>query len=151
MRRQGGSRMTGIHRVALAALVAIALAAPAAAQSNVTQADIQRLQDNTYQADRDIAQLRGRDSTRANQLTTELDDLRDEVIYLKVKLRKERSLARNEYADVRDRIEDLRTRARGDSTGAYTSPGNSTGSTAVGGGRTQAGTRGGTTTGTSAY
>jgi len=51
MRRQGGSRMTGIHRVASAALVAIALAAPAAAQSNVTQADIQRLQDNTYLAD----------------------------------------------------------------------------------------------------
>ena len=109
--------MTCIHRVALAALVAIALAAPAAAQSNVTQADIQRLQDNTYLADRDIAQLRSRDSTRASELTTELEDLRDEVIYLKVKLRKERSLARSEYADVRDRIEDLRTRARGDATG----------------------------------
>ena len=52
--------------------------------------------------------------TRATQLGTELDDLRDEVVYLKVKLRKERTLARTEYADVRDRIEDLRSRARGD-------------------------------------
>jgi hypothetical protein len=143
--------MTGIHRVALAALVAIALAAPAAAQSTVTQADIQRLQDNTYLAERDITQLRGRDSTRATQLTAELDDLRDEVIYLKVKLRKERSLARTEYADVRDRIEDLRTRARGDATGPYSTAGNNTGNTAIGSGRTQANTRG-TTTGTaSAY
>ena len=31
-----------------------------------------------------------RDAARANQLQAELDDLRDEVIYLKVKLRKER-------------------------------------------------------------
>ena len=79
---------------------------------NVTQSDIQRLQDNVYLADRDVTQLRGRDSARATQLQTELDDLRDEVVYLKVKLRKERALTRTEYADVRDRIEDLRTRAR---------------------------------------
>ena len=108
--------MTFIHRVTLAGLVALSLAAPTAAQQNVTQSDIQRLQDNVYLADRDVAQLRTRDSSRATQLTTELDDLRDEVIYLKVKLRKDRTLARTEYADVRDRIEDVRTRARGDST-----------------------------------
>jgi len=94
----------------------IILTAPAYAQqsSSVTQADVQRLQDNVYLADRDISQLRGRDAARANQLVTELDDLRDEVVYLKVKLRKEKTLARTEYADVRDRIEDLRSRARGD-------------------------------------
>jgi len=82
--------------------------------SSVTQADVQRLQDNVYLADRDISQLRSRDATRANQLVTELDDLRDEVVYLKVKLRKEKALSRTEYADVRDRIDDLRSRARGD-------------------------------------
>ena len=82
----------------------------------MTQADIQRLQDNVYLADRDMSQARSRDAARATQLQTELDDLRDEVVYLKVKLRKERTLARTEYADVRDRIEDLRSRARGDST-----------------------------------
>ena len=110
--------MRRIHRVAVAALLVASLAAPAAAQQNqtVTQADIQRLQDNVYQADRDITQLRGRDATRATQLQTELDDLRDEVVYCKVKLRKERTLARTEYADVRDRIEDVRTRARDEAT-----------------------------------
>ena len=81
----------------------------------MTQADIQRLQDNVYLADRDVSQARSRDAARATQLQTELDDLRDEVVYLKVKLRKERTLARSEYADVRDRIEDVRSRARGES------------------------------------
>ena len=106
--------MTFMIRAALAALVAVSLAAPAIAQSSVTQADIQRLQDNVFQAERDINQMSTRESARANQLRDELDDLRDEVVYLKVKLRKERSVTRSEYADVRDRIEDLRSSARGD-------------------------------------
>jgi len=103
------------HHV-LAAVVIATLATPVAAQqsSSVTQADVQRLQDNVYLADRDVSQLRSRDAAQASRLMTELDDLRDEVVYLKVKLRKERTLSRTEYADVRDRIEDLRSRARGD-------------------------------------
>jgi len=110
--------MTWITRTLLLGVIITGLALPAAAQqsSTVTQTDIQRLQDNVYLADRDVSQARSRDAARATQLQTELDDLRDEVVYLKVKLRKERTLARSEYADVRDRIDDLRSRARGDST-----------------------------------
>lgn len=114
--------MSVIPKAAVAVVVACMFAAPAVAQTAVTESDIQRLQDNVYLAERDIAQLRARDGTRASQLQAELDELRDEVIYLKVKLRKERLLARTEYADVRDRIEDLRSRARGDAAGAYTPP-----------------------------
>jgi hypothetical protein len=116
--------MLRIQYTALTALLVTVLAAPAVAQ-NVTQVEIQRLQDNIYQASTDVSQLRSRDASRATQLQTELDDLREEVIYLKVKLRKERSLARTEYADVRDRIEDLRTRAResrDDRYNTYTPP-----------------------------
>jgi TolA-binding protein len=111
-----------------AMLLTAVLAAPAAAQTtaSVTQSDIQRLQDSVYQAGSDVSQLRSRDATRASQLQAELDELREEVIYLKVKLRKENTLARTEYSDVRDRIEDLRTRARGDATGAYSTPSSST-------------------------
>jgi hypothetical protein len=103
--------MTWIRRTLLLGVIITGLALPAAAQQSttVTQADIQRLQDNVYLADRDVSQARSRDAARATQLQTELDDLRDEVVYLKVKLRKERTLARSEYADVRDRIEDLRS------------------------------------------
>ena len=115
--------MIRIHRVAVAALLVAVWTASGAAQSGasqsgVTQADIQRLQDNIYLAERDLSQLRSRDSARATELTSQLDDLRDEVIYLKVKLRKERTLARTEYSDVRDRIEDLRSDARGDGRAA---------------------------------
>ena len=124
-------RDTIYRNAAFAALLLATLAVPVAAQqgSSVTQSDIQRLQDNVYQAGTDVSQLRSRDNTRANQLQAELDDLRDEVIYLKVRLRKDpQGFARYEYTDVRDKIEDLRTRARGDSTGAYSAaPSTSTG------------------------
>jgi hypothetical protein len=113
--------MASFFRIVLALCVLVS-AAPVAAQTTVTQADIQRLQDNVYLAERDVTQLRSRDTARANQMQAELDDLRDEVIYLKVKLRKERSLARTEYADVRDRIEDVRTRSRGDATALAPAP-----------------------------
>lgn len=111
--------MTFISRIVLALFVLVSVSAPAAGQTTVTQADIQRLQDNVYLAERDVTQLRTRDAARATQMQAEVDELRDEVVYLKVKLRKERSLARTEYADVRDRIEDIRTRARGDAAGVY--------------------------------
>ena len=102
-------------RYAAASLAIVAAATVASAQqAPVTQADIQRLQDNVYLADRDVTQLRSRDAARANQLQTQLDDLRDEVVYLKVKLRKEQTLGRNEYSDVRDRIESVRSSARSD-------------------------------------
>jgi hypothetical protein len=124
--------MSWMHRAVLAGAIVVSLSAPSAAQQNaaVTQADIQRLQDNVYLAERDLSQARTRDAARATQLQTELDDLRDEVVYLKVKLRKERTLARSEYADVRDRIDDLRSRARGDSTSSNVAPTSSSSATA---------------------
>lgn len=118
--------MTFISRIVLALFVLVSVSAPAAGQTTITQADIQRLQDNVYLAERDVTQLRTRDAARATQMQAEVDELRDEVVYLKVKLRKERSLARTEYADVRDRIEDIRTRARGDYSVAPAAPAPST-------------------------
>jgi hypothetical protein len=119
-------------------LVLVSLSVSAAAQTAVTQADVQRLQDNVYLAERDVTQLRTRDAARATQIQAEVDELRDEVVYLKVKLRKERSLARSEYTDVRDRIEDVRTRARGEGAfsavpAAPAAVPNSAGRTAAGG------------------
>jgi hypothetical protein len=119
--------MSRIHRIALAAVVSAALAAPAVAQQNsVSQADIQRLQDSVNQATAEVQQLRSRDTSRASQLQTQLDDVRDEVTYLKVKLRKEGSLQRSEYASVRDRLDDLRSQATATggnaSTNTATSP-----------------------------
>ena len=113
--------MTLMIRAALAAVVALSLAAPVAAQQSVTQTDIQRLEDSVSQAQREISRMPASDSTRASRLRDELDDLRDEVTYLRVKLRKERTVTRAEYADVRDSIEDVRSRARGDAAPRSTS------------------------------
>jgi hypothetical protein len=105
-----------------ASLMLAAYAAPARAQNTVTSADIQRLEDNIFTASRDIELARARDTAFAVRLQGELDDVHDETIYLKVKLRKNEPIARREYSDLRDRIESIRNRARGDSGGSSTTP-----------------------------
>lgn len=111
--------------------VAIACALPAAAQTTVTSSDIQRLQDQAYEASNDVSRMRGSGDATA-RLQGELDDLRDEVVYLKVKMRKEGNVSRSDYADVRDRLQDLRSRARGEASS--TRQGNYGGATAGGAG-----------------
>src|SRR5687767_14096826 len=92
----------------------LSVAGVAAAQQTVSSSDLQRLQDQVYQAGSELGRLRSTDSALASRLENELDDLRDEVVYLKVKLRKDGSVNRTEYADVRDKLQDLRSRAGGD-------------------------------------
>jgi hypothetical protein len=118
------------QRFLKAILVALMLmlAVPAGAQTTVSNNDIQRLQDEIYEANRDVSRLRSTDSTTAVRLQEDLDQLRDEVTYLKVKLRKEGSVNRTEYADLRDRIQTLRSQARGESTSSTRQSGTSTGS-----------------------
>lgn len=95
--------------------LAVVAAAPASAQTAVSSADIQRLQDEVYQASADVSRLRTSDALQAGRLQDELDTLREDVIYLKVKLRKENAVNRAEYTQVRDQLTDLRARARGES------------------------------------
>jgi hypothetical protein len=90
--------------------VVVACALPAAAQS-VTSNDIQRLQDQVYQASGEVSRLRSTNPDSASRLQADLDDLRDEVAYLKVKLRREGSINQADYTDVRDRLQELRSRA----------------------------------------
>ena len=94
------------------------LSALAAAQAEVSQVDIQRLQDRVYDASRNIGDLAARDRSLAARLQAELDDARDEVIYLKVKLRKHEPIAHAEYSELRDRIDDIGSRARGEASRA---------------------------------
>jgi hypothetical protein len=104
----------------LVALAAVAvLGGPAAAAQDMTTSDLSRLQQTADQINSDLVQLRQRDRTAARSLQAELTDLEDEIVYLKVKMRKERAVPRAEFIDVRDRLEDLRGRARGDSTSRY--------------------------------
>jgi len=86
-------------------------ARPSIAQSTVTQTDIQRLESTIYDVSRDVAQLRNSNGSLAGRLQTELDDARDEATYLRVKLRKNETVTRNDYRELSDRVEDIRSRA----------------------------------------
>src|SRR5436190_6470018 len=107
--------MGGMSRMRSAGLLlALALAfapRPAAAQTTITTSDIQRLQDTIYEASNDVAQLRSRDASLAADLQRDLDDARDEAVYLKVKLRKNESVSSREFSDLRSRVESIRSRA----------------------------------------
>src|SRR5262245_32915816 len=110
-----------IVRTGLAILM-VCSAIPVVAQTPVTAADIQRLQDDAYDAGRDVASVRDRDARLADSLQAQLDDLRDEVIYLKVKLRKESNVTRAEYTSLRDRIDRLRQQTRPEPVRSSVSP-----------------------------
>jgi hypothetical protein len=104
------------------AAVAVLGTTPARAQ-DMTSADVSRLEQTVDQISGDLTTLRQRDRAAARSLQTELAELEDEVTYLKVKLRRERTVSRADYIDVRDRLENLRSRVNGNDnyTGAYSS------------------------------
>jgi hypothetical protein len=109
-----------VKRVNLAFLLVVASllvggVARSANAQNATNVDIQRLQDSLDDASRDVADLKGRDSALASRLQSELDDLRDETIYLKVKIKKNETVPRTDYFEMRDRIDNVRSQARGTS------------------------------------
>jgi len=99
---------------AMAVVAALGVSQAAAAQGSVTAADLERLQDSVLDASRDISRLRSTNPSEAARLERELDDLRDEVVYLRVKVRRNETVASGEYTSLRDRLDDLRARARGD-------------------------------------
>ena len=84
----------------------------AAAQAPVTTTDLTRLETAVADIRQQAAALRKTDATLATDVERTLADLSDEVTYLKVKLRREGSVARDEYASLRDRLETLRVRAQ---------------------------------------
>jgi hypothetical protein len=103
-------------------VLALGLASSASAQNGATTNDLQRLQNSINEASRDIAQLQGRDGALAADLQSELDDVRDDATYLKVKLRRREPVENSELADLRDRVDNIRSRARGDVTGGSSDP-----------------------------
>ena len=98
------------------AVAAVALLGGSAVAQDMSTSDVTRLQQTADQIGNDLVKLRQRDRAAARALQSELDDLEDEIIYLKVKLRRERSVPRVDYTDVRDRLENLRSRVNGTDT-----------------------------------
>ena len=105
----------------LALALATGFARPAAAQT-ISNSDIQRLQDSIYEASRDVASCglgipRRRRGSRPSSTTRAMRPM-----YLKVKLRKNEQISRSDYTEVRDRIDSIRNRARGDVAGNRPAP-----------------------------
>jgi hypothetical protein len=122
--------MPGRVRYLLAAMAAVVmLAAPAAAQ-DMTASDLTTLQQTADEIDSELVQLRQRDRAQARALQAELLDLEEEITYLKVKMRKEpNGVSRAEYSDLRSRLDNLRSRVRGEATTSSTSNNRSSSST----------------------
>lgn len=101
------------------AAILLLMAMPAAAQTQrdlrdrpVTADDIQRLQDQVYDTSNEVSRLRSREPERADRLQHQLDDLRDQVAYVKVKLQKEGGVSRDDVNDLSARITELRDQTR---------------------------------------
>lgn len=106
-------RLLNFTRLLAVAVLIGAVHAAAAQSPAVTSADIQRLQDSIDATAKEITQLQSRDPGLASTLQRDLDDARDEVGYLKVRLRKDEPVAREDYWTLRDRIDSIQSRARG--------------------------------------
>jgi hypothetical protein len=103
-------------RQVLMAVATVALLSGSAAAQDMTTSDVTRMQQTADQIGGELIKLRQRDRAAARAMQAELDDLEDEITYLKVKLRRERTVSRSEYMDVRDRLENLRGRVTGSDT-----------------------------------
>lgn len=101
-------RLSGL---VMALFLLVAAAGRAMAQQTMTDADVKRLELNLADARTDLAALKQRNASLAATLQKELDAIADEITYLRVKMTKEGNVPRSDYVDLRDRIDDLRTRA----------------------------------------
>lgn len=114
-------RLTAGAFLTLALILCPLATAPASAQASVTATDMQRLQEVLEDLTAEVSRVRTDEPQRAGSLQTDLEELRDELGYLRVRLRREKTVPRSEYHDLRDRLDDFRSRARGEAE-AQTSP-----------------------------
>lgn len=105
--------MKTMRVLAAAAALVVAVATAAWAQAAVTEGDIKRLETTAGNIEHATGMLQKTDPTQAAEVGKQLATLREEIVYLRVKLRRE-GVTRAEYADVRDRLETLRVRATGE-------------------------------------
>lgn len=109
--------MKTVRILALGLVVVLAGVGTAWAQAAATESDINRLDVAATEVARLATTLKASDPTRAADVDKQLATLREEIVYLRVKLRRD-GVTRAEYSDVRDRLETLRVRAAGDKVAA---------------------------------
>jgi hypothetical protein len=103
--------MTMMGSAVRAAVLGLML--PVAAWAQATQADLDALQVQVATVEQRIERLRETDATRASTLSRDLDLVRDDVAYLRVRLRRESTVPSSEVTAVRDRLTALERDASG--------------------------------------
>jgi hypothetical protein len=98
--------------LAIGAILAFVLPA-VAAQAPVSAADLSRHEATATDIESLAGALAKTDPTAAADVRASLKEANEEIAYLKVKLRREGRVAREEYATLRDRLETLRIKAQG--------------------------------------
>lgn len=106
-------RSKRLIEMVMACVAVLAMASAAFAQGAITEADLGRLDVATAEVAAQAAKLKTTDPTLAAEVEQSLTLLKEEVIYLRVRLRREGSVPRSEYTDLKDRIETLRVKASG--------------------------------------
>ena len=87
-------------------------AAVARAQAPVTSADLTKLETTADDIAKKADGLKTSDPTLSAGIAKKLADLRDDITYLKVKMRRGETVSRDEYALLRDKLETLRITAQ---------------------------------------
>ena len=101
------------HRVLTVGAVLLFFVPGLLAQAPVSSADLSRLEATATDIDTLAGALAKTDPTAAAEVRASLKEANEEIAYLKVKLRREGRVAREEYATLRDRLETLRIKAQG--------------------------------------
>ena len=97
----------------LSLIIVLGLATLVRAQAPVTSADITKLETTADDIARRADALKATDPTLSSDVDKSLTDMRDDITYLKVKMRKGETVTREEYGTLRDRLETLRIKAQG--------------------------------------
>jgi hypothetical protein len=100
-------------RVFILALMTSALGGVAFAQTPVATADLAKLETTAGDIDRQIGALRATQPAVATESARALADLRDEIAYLRVTMRRDGRVAPAQYSDVRERLDALRSSVEG--------------------------------------
>lgn len=98
---------------AMALTLLLPLTAVAQPAGSATQADLDDLQAQVSAVSQRVERLRNTDPSQASRLERDLDLVREDVTYLRVRMRRESSVPRSEVAAVRDRLMALERSATG--------------------------------------
>ena len=99
-------------RAVIALILVVGFVAALRAQAPVTSADLTKLEATADDIAKRVDGFRTTDPTLAGEIVKRLGDLRDDIAYFRVKLRRGETVSRDEYNTLRDKLETLKITAQ---------------------------------------